>query len=276
MLLTTLLSACSAPGLVYNNAPQLVHWWLDGYVDLDGAQSVQVRDALADVQAWHRREELPRLAELLRVTARSLPEPLSAEAACRLYAEVVASGERLSVMAEPAVVALAASLRPEQVRALERKYAKTNADYRSKWLVGAPADLKKRRYEQLLDRVESVYGRLTPPQRALLRQQVEGAAFDPATSYAIRLQHQQDAVAVLRQLAESRPGSLAVRDAMRGVLQRRLHPPEPMQRRYADTLIQDGCAGLAAVHNSTTAAQRAHAAHKLNGYADDAAKLAAR
>ncbi len=31
------LSACSAIKIGYNNLPELSYWWLDGYVDFDGA-----------------------------------------------------------------------------------------------------------------------------------------------------------------------------------------------------------------------------------------------
>ncbi|MES3011613.1 MAG: DUF6279 family lipoprotein [Pseudomonadota bacterium] len=276
LLGVALLSACGAPTLVYNNAPELVHWWLDGYVDLDTAQSVQVRSELADIQQWHRQTELPRLATLLRSTAQRMPEPLTADAVCSVYAEVLASGERLSVKAEPAVVALAASLTPAQVQQLERKYAKSNADYRAKWLGGSATDMKERRYTELLDRAESVYGRLAAPQRDLLRQQVLRATFDAQTTYAIRVRHQQDAVQVLQQIAQTKPGLTTTRDSMRALLARRLRAPDAAQRRYADALVQDGCAGVAVVHNSTTPAQRAQAARKLNSYADDAMKLARR
>ena len=276
LLGAVLLSACSAPSLVYNNSNELVHWWLDGYVDLDTPQSVQVKSELADIQQWHRQTELPRLATLLRNTAQRLPAPLTADAVCSVYKEVVASGERLSVKAEPAVVALVASLTPSQVQAMERKYAKSNADYRAKWLGGNAAEAKERRYTQLLERAESVYGRLAAPQRDLLRQQVVNATFDGQTTYAIRVRHQQDAVQVLRQIAQTKPDLTTVRDTMRALLARRLRAPDPQQRRYADALVQEGCAGMAAVHNSTTPAQRAEAARKLNGYADDAMKLANR
>lgn len=274
MLGAALLSACSAPSLVYNNATELVHWWLDGYVDLDTAQSVMVRSELVDIQHWHRQNELPRIATLLRDTARRLPEPLTADAVCSVYKEVVASGERLSVKAETAVVALAASLTTAQVQAMERKYAKSNADYRAKWLGGSAAEAKERRYSQLLDRAESVYGRLNASQRELLRQQVVNATFDAQTTYATRLRHQQDAVQVLRQIAQTRPDLTTTRDAMRALLARRLRAPDPQQRRYAEALVQEGCAGMAVVHNSTTPAQRAEAARKLNAYANDAMKLA--
>lgn len=276
LLGAALLSACSAPTLVYNNAPELVHWWLDGYVDLDTPQSVLVRNELADIQQWHRQTELPRLATLFRNTAQRLSEPLTPEAVCSVYKEVVASGERLSVKAESAVVTLAASLTPEQVLAMERKYAKSNADYRSKWLGGSAAEAQARRTTQLLERAESIYGRLTPAQRDLLRQQVANATFDAQTTYATRLRHQQDAVLVLRQIAHDKPDLATVRDSMRALLARRLRSPDVQHRRYADALVQEGCAGLAALHNSTIPAQRAQAARKLNGYADDAMALARR
>jgi len=60
------LGGCSALRLSYNSAPELLHWWLDGFADFDKAQSQRVRTDLAELARWHRREELPLVAELLQ------------------------------------------------------------------------------------------------------------------------------------------------------------------------------------------------------------------
>ena len=50
LLLAALLGACSAVRLAYNNLPTVSYWWLDGYVDFDGAQSLrpEAYDELVD------------------------------------------------------------------------------------------------------------------------------------------------------------------------------------------------------------------------------------
>ena len=60
------LTGCGAVRLAYNNAPDLTYWWLDGFLDLDSAQSARLRNDLNALQAWHRKEELPAVAEMLK------------------------------------------------------------------------------------------------------------------------------------------------------------------------------------------------------------------
>ncbi len=71
LLLTTLLSGCGALRLVYGQAPELVYWWLDGYVDFDSAQSEKVRDDLGPL----RRMAPCHPAARLRPAARPRPGP---------------------------------------------------------------------------------------------------------------------------------------------------------------------------------------------------------
>lgn len=63
-LMATLLTlgACSTARLAYNQAPKLLYWWLDGYVDFNGAQSEQARQDIDAFMAWHRSAELPAYA----------------------------------------------------------------------------------------------------------------------------------------------------------------------------------------------------------------------
>ena len=62
LVLAVGLSACSAVKLGYGSAPQVVYWWLDGYLDFTDAQAPQVRDELDRLHRWHRSTELPKLA----------------------------------------------------------------------------------------------------------------------------------------------------------------------------------------------------------------------
>ena len=59
------LSACSAIKLGYSTLPEVAFWWLDGYVDFQEEQEPDARRELARLHDWHRREELPKLVEIL-------------------------------------------------------------------------------------------------------------------------------------------------------------------------------------------------------------------
>jgi len=59
------LAGCSALKLGYATMPELLYWWLDGYADFNDDQEPLVRGELARLHEWHRREELPRIADAL-------------------------------------------------------------------------------------------------------------------------------------------------------------------------------------------------------------------
>ena len=57
----------------------------------------------------------------------------------------------------------------------------------------------EKRYELMLDRLESIYGRLEAPQRAVLRQAMERSMYAPGKILPERQRWQQDVVQALRQ-----------------------------------------------------------------------------
>jgi len=82
LVLLFLLGGCSAMQTGYNNAPSLLYWWLDGYVDFNAGQADPVRDSLVSLQAWHRREELPAYATLLQRLQQDAGQDITPELAC--------------------------------------------------------------------------------------------------------------------------------------------------------------------------------------------------
>jgi hypothetical protein len=276
LALAAALASCSAIKLGYNNLADLAYWWLDSYVDFDDEQATRVREDLARLHLWHRTQELPRLAQIVRRMAELAPGDVTAAQACQFVTHV---RERLDVTAagaEPAAITLAISLSPQQLQHLERKYDRNNAEYRKKWIRPGAAEVSGKRFRLFLDRIESVYGGLDEKQRAVLRRELEQSTFDPQRVLAERMRRQQDALQVLRKLtAEPLPFDDA-RGLWRGYLARVQEPPDPVQRRYQQGLIEEGCRVVAGVHNSTTVAQRQAAVKRLRAYQRDLGELAAR
>lgn len=274
LVATAALLACSAVRLAYNNLPEFSYWWLDGYLDLNGAQSLRVRDELNRLLAWHRRNELPRLAALLARAQALAPQDLSPGQACEL---VEAIRERLLAVArqaEPAGTELALSLNQAQLRQLESKYAKSNAAYRKEWLELRPQARLDKRYEQLLERNEDFYGDLDAAQRALLRQQVTQSSFSPPMLDTERKRRQQEALALLRRLLAEPASPAEARAALHAYVTRVAVPDAGSWREHQQALLQEGCHNLAALHNTTSAAQRDRAVRRLRAYEDDLRELA--
>ena len=273
--LAVALGGCSAIKLGYGSLTQLGSWWLDGYFDFDDTQNASVRDDLARIHAWHRANELPRYGQLLQRLERVAPGDLGAEQVCGFEPDVRARIDALRQRAEPALTAHALTIQPAQIEHLERKYQQRNREFQKEWVQLAPEDLVDKRLQQLVDRAEILYGRLDDGQRALLRQQLRASAYSPAIVGAERRRRQQEVLALSRKFSSGPTGIAEARAAVRGVLDRVVHSPDPAYVAYADTMRTEICRGAAALHNSMRPAQREHAVRRLRGWQRDIADLAA-
>ncbi|RYY69168.1 MAG: hypothetical protein EOO24_51205, partial [Comamonadaceae bacterium] len=218
-----MLAACSAIKLGYNSFDDVAYWWLDGYIDFTDEQSPQARAELARLQAWHRRDELPRFVELLGRLERMAPNSVTPQQACEVVTEVQDRLQQVADQAEPAVLALAATLTPEQLRHLARKYRSNNEKYRKESVHLPLAQQRDKRYEQMLDRIEMVYGKLDATQRRVLRQGIDQSTHDPQRVLAERMRRQQDLLQTLGRVTAPGGTPAATRDLLRGYLQRVQH-----------------------------------------------------
>lgn len=269
------LSACSAVKLGYNNLNEVAYWWMDAYVDFNNAQSPRVREDLARLHLWHRSTELPRVAELLEGMEKLMPGEIAPPQACGFVTQLRERLGAVLAQGEPAMVTLALGLEPEQLAHLERKYRRNNENYREEWVDLPPAEQREKRFKQVLERSEMVYGKLEEPQRAIVRQQMERSVFDPARNLAERQRRQQDLLQTLRKLAGQPIALPQARQLMREYLERTQASPDATYRRYQEALIEESCRMFSAAHNSTTPTQREGAARRLRAYQRDVRDLAA-
>lgn len=269
------LSGCSAIKLGYNNLDDIAYWWLDSYVDFTEEQSPRVREDLARLLGWHRRQELPEIATLLHRMELLAPNDITPAQACSFVAPLRERLHALADRAEPAIVTLAMGLTPDQLTHLERTYRKKSAEYRKEWVGLAQPELWDKRTKQFQERSEMIYGHLDEPQRLVMRQRVEQSIFDPARVLAERRRRQQDALQTLRKVA-GQPVTLAeARALIHGLLERAEEPPQPTARNYQNALIEESCRNLSVLHNSTSPAQREAAARRLRAYQREVRELAA-
>jgi Family of unknown function (DUF6279) len=280
VLALALLQGCSAIKLAYNNAPEFGYWWLDGYADLNDAQSLTVRADLASLLAWHRAQELPRLAELLQKTQRLAVADVSPATVCGVFVDVRQRLDAVTTQAEKPVVNLVLSLGPAQISSIEKKLGKGNTEWRGDWLQISDAERLNKRVKANVERAEEFYGKLEDRQVATLRASLEASTFDVQKAYAERLRRQQDLLQTLRTLAgnggSANTPKASVADAttaLRAYLDRSINSPNPAYKAYSDKLTQENCTAFAQVHNTTTPEQRTRAARRLAAYERDAREL---
>jgi hypothetical protein len=280
--LALMLAGCSVLRLAYGQAPTLGYWWIDGYVDLDDAQSVKLREGLDRWFDWHRRNEMPRYAALLARAQREVIEPsLSADQLCTWRDEAARRMDAALEEATPMAAALMVTLTPDQVRHMERKLAKDGAELKRDFAQPDRTDRAKASVKRTLERYENLYGRLDDAQRAKLAELLAASPFDADRWLAERERRNRDLIAMLTAVSTAgREGDMAkaqtqAQATMRALTERLLRSPRPEYRAYQERLTLENCALASAMHNQMTAAQRQHARNKLKGWEEDVRLAAA-
>lgn len=269
------LTGCSAVRFGYNQAPELAYWWLDGYADFDDAQSLRVRDSLAQWFAWHRRTQLPDYAALLARAQAELAADTTPQRVCRWWDELRQRGERAAEQALPYAAEVMSTLKPAQLRHIERRYARGNEEFRSDFLDKDPARRLERSVDRAVERAEILYGSLEAPQRALVARLVAASPFDPDAWYEERLQRQQEALHMMRRLSSENASRDTALATLRAYAERMARSPREPYRRYQEKLETYNCGFVASLHNATTAAQRQAAVARLKGWEADFRALSA-
>lgn len=261
------LGACSMLRLGYSQGPELVYWWLDGYADFSEEQSPRVREALAEAFRWHRREQLPGIADQLAQLRDEVAQPTDAAAVCRWQDVVRARMDAVTTQVLPAALELAATLSPAQLGHIERQQAKKNAEFRTTHL---QRDADERRAAQLkrgVERAEMLYGRLDAAQRERIARALQASPFNGEAWLAEREARQQLVLRTLRGLHHRRLDVAAARAALQP-----LTTQQALRADYRDDLrriTQYNCQWMAELHNSTTPAQRQAAQERLGGWEGD-------
>ena len=274
-----LLGACSALRIGYGQATDLLYWYLDGYVDFNASQTPQVREALSQWMAWHRRTQLADYANLLARAQTEVLADTSAARVCEWQGELIQRANTAFDRAVPAAADFLLTVTPQQVRHLERRQTKKNEEFRDDYLQPDPRKRADMTLRRTVERAETLYGKLTEAQHAGLAEGLSRSPFDPEAWFAERRLRQQDAVSMMRRLgaegARREPGARdQAQAALRIYVQRLAVSPREPYRRYAERLTEFNCAFAAALHNTTNVAQRRAAAQKLAGWEDDARALA--
>ena len=270
-----LLGGCSALRVSYNQADWLAYRWVAGYVDFDAAQEKGVRDAIAAWFTWNRKSELIDYSELLLKIEADVHANTTAERTCGYWSTVRTRLDRATDHAIPAIAGLASTLKPAQLDAIERRYAKNNAKYREEFMQSDRSVRLTEAAKRVASRAEWLYGDLDEFQREKIERWATESPFDPAVALAERERRQQDALQTLRRLADGGVDRAKAEADIRGWIRRIGQSPRESYRQHSARLMQYSCRLAADIHNMTSAAQRRIASGKLKGWAADLRALAA-
>jgi len=277
VVLSASLSGCSAIKLGYNQLPEISSWWLDNYIDFTDTQAAQSKQALKKLQAWHRKEELPQIANLLVQAQSMAPNNISQQQACEVWGQMEKRIDALAQESSRLATPIVLQLTPRQLRHLEKRWAVKNEDWKKDWVQPSAEDRLKKRLDATVDRFSDFYGDLNSEQIKLLRQQIEQSLWSPEVAIQNRIKRQQSQLVVLQNLIQDaqKPG-FNLAQAEKTVLQLSLQgvrPQDPALLNLQLQLEQQACLNFSQFHNTTTPAQRQKAQRRLRAYEADVRAL---
>jgi len=275
--MSVILTGCSAVRLGYNNLPDIASWWLDSYIDFSDTQGPQAKAALQKLQTWHRKEELPAIADLLVQAQTLAPQNITPEQACKIWegaqVRVESFIQESSRLAAPVVSQLSA----KQFKHLEKEWASRNEDWKKQWVQGTPDSRIKKRVDLAAERFNSFYGDLNLEQRQVLKQQFLQSTWSPEASYQRRLKRQQEQLIALQAMSSeiTKPAMPLpqVEKALQSLILQSVRPKDAGELSKQLQLEQQACQNLAQLHNTMSPAQRLKAQRKLKDYETDVREL---
>ena len=267
-----LLASCSATRVAYDNFGIVARFMGGRYLDLDSAQWDELKPRIAGFHRWHRVNELPLYAALLRSASQRAARGITAEDVEWGIANVRARMRRFAAKAAEDAAPVLSTLEPAQLAALDHRFAENNEKYAREYLAADDTRRRRAQLRRAIGRFSEFAGELTEEQQARIERFLLAHERHVVLRFEDRRHWQRDALALLRQQ----------------------HPPRELGRRLAETFLrpelrrseeflredrrweEDFAQLVVELDRSMSARQRAHVVGRLRDYAEDAAVLSGR
>ena len=279
LILTLLLGACgslSVFSLAYNNASTAITWMAQDYLEMEPPQKAAFSERVDKLMAWHRREQLPEYAKLLRQVQEKSQSRVTEADVAWLVRETRAHYRLLAVRLAREAGDLAVQLNPDNLKALDAKVKKSNDEFARDYL-NAPADtVRKKRAQRMVDNLETWLGSLSEAQKAAVTAQAAQLPMNYPLVFEERRRRQVAMRAIL--------ASAADKNADKEEIARRLTAwatdweagRAPAYLEFNAQYLPQSYRLFAEAMNQATPEQRAFALKKVGGYIEEITVLAAR
>lgn len=207
IMLAASLSGCmSMVGLGYSHADSVAAWKADQYFNLGPDQERAFRERFEQLYAWHRHQQLPEYAAFLGAGKDRLQRGLTTQDV-DWFAEGLKERYRLIVRrAASDAAALLATLTPDQIENLQRRWHKDNERYADERRIDGTLDERRRaRAKRIIAQVKEWVGSLSGAQEKRIAALAYALPDTERLRHEDRIRRQREFV----QLLEARRGDRA-------------------------------------------------------------------
>jgi len=170
LLLCVFLAGCSATRVVYNQLDWILVWYINDFFTLDNEQEDWLEAAVERNMEWHRRDQLPEYARLLREIEQDISSRvMTPDRLERHYARIIVLWDEFIVQTMPDVTVFFLSLSQEQVDEFIENLKESNQELWDKYAGQTPEERQKNRQEGAVKAIGRIFGRLSDKQKHLIR-----------------------------------------------------------------------------------------------------------
>ena len=272
--LALLAAACTRlaymnASLAYSQAPHLMAWTVESYVDLTHEQEERLHARLDHALAWHRSEELPAYARFLQSVAERSGRGFTDEEVGKAWGDVRADYARVVEHLLPDAADLLASLDEAQLAHLQRRFDEANSKFVKESTRGTPAQRRGEAAKRTIGHLREWIGPLDDEQVAIV--QAWARATDPLIEerLADRRYRQSETIALARSRDRQR-----IIEGLRRILLDTETWRRPEFRAKLAAREQATLHMIAVLSGTLTPSQRAHLRGRIGGYVQDITRLA--
>jgi hypothetical protein len=273
LLLCIFLAGCSATRVVYNQLDWILVWKISGYFTLEDEQEDRLEEMVDRNIEWHRRDQLPKYAQLLRdIELDASSGVLTVDQMEGYYGRFIIVWDEFIVQTMPDVTAFFMMLNQEQIDEFIDNLDESNQELWEEYAGKTPEDRRKSRQEGAIKGLERVFGRLSGEQKELVRSYQLGLHDVSHEWMDGRRQWQED----FRNLVIERPPEPEFNDRMARLMLEPNHMDSPEYRRLVDENRRIMMSMMAALSAELTDKQRKRFSKRLNKLIQNFEILAAR
>lgn len=269
-----LVSACSILQAVYEQAPRYVQWRTNVAHHFTDSQYELARASIRRWFEWHRREQMPLVARLLRQAAHDVRGPITPELACERRDAYLAMSKQAFASATPLAAAVMVHLGPTQVSRVQDFFKDLNEDQREKYIADDPREQAGLAVDFIEEWGGLVYGDFSDAQREHLVRQVMALPFSARTVLQEMQRFQGRYVQLLQDTQAQKLSAEQVSQRLLAILLDGVDPQELERKAQMQRWVKAGCAFAADLQAQTTSAQRERAERTLTGWRDDVQEIA--
>jgi hypothetical protein len=265
-----LLASCSATRFAYDNADTALRFMASSYLELDATQAEDMKLRIVQFHRWHRANELPAYAALMRSASARVARGITAEDVAWGLANLRSRYRSFAAKAAEDAAPVLTTLAPDQIAALEHRFAENNQKHAKEFLAADDGKRRRAQLDRMLERFSDFAGDLTPDQEARIERFVLAHEGHVALRFEDRRQWQRDVIAALKEPRNAQELGANLAEMFK-------HP----ERRRSEAFIREDKAWdedlgqlIVELDRTLSPKQRARVVRRLSDYADDFDALA--